>query len=359
MYVPWPYPPHGNTLMNDAEHFDDVDLRSLTDRLLNPYRAPATKKAYATAFKKLVAFCAPRGWDPEDLTPDQVAQWLASMYRDARNLPSIRSARAALKARYGPRGQWTKEHGVIAYNVIANLSADAASEAAFLQRQAAPIALREYNQIVRACKRDAAAAKTAWQRRDILTDLALLSVMRDTLCRRSEAAAMRWEHIERDPDGNGSVLIPRSKTDPYGEGHVAFLSDIALNHLDAMETEQTGGVFISRHKRPMSDNTVCRRLKRAARRAGLDDSRISGHSPRVGTAHVLAGMGMGFVEIQQVGRWKTPSMPYRYVRRIEAKNNAVARMHRFLAARERQESVRYLHHETLYIDAALRPAAAG
>lgn len=57
-----------------------------------------------------------------------------------------------------------------------------------------------------------------------LRDGALISVGYDTLCRSSELAAMRVEHVTLGDDDMGSVLIPRSKADITGEGRVAYLS---------------------------------------------------------------------------------------------------------------------------------------
>jgi integrase len=68
-------------------------------------------------------------------------------------------------------------------------------------------------------------------------------------------------------------------------------------------------------------------LKRMASRAGLDATRISGHSARVGMAQDLMASGADAGAIMQAGRWKTPTMPARYTERIEASRGAVARYH--------------------------------
>jgi integrase len=68
-------------------------------------------------------------------------------------------------------------------------------------------------------------------------------------------------------------------------------------------------------------------LKRMASRAGLDATRISGHSARVGMAQDLMASGADAGAIMQAGRWKTPTMPAHYTARIEASRGAVARYH--------------------------------
>ena len=42
---------------------------------------------------------------------------------------------------------------------------------------------------------------------------------------------------------------------------------------------------------------------------------MSGHSLRVGSAQSLAAAGASVVEMQQAGRWKSPSMPGQYARK--------------------------------------------
>ena len=54
-------------------------------------------------------------------------------------------------------------------------------------------------------------------------DAALISVGYDTLCRSSELAAMRIEHI-RSYSETISIFVPLSKSDPFGDGRWTYLS---------------------------------------------------------------------------------------------------------------------------------------
>ena len=56
-----------------------------------------------------------------------------------------------------------------------------------------------------------------------LVDLALLQVMWDGLLRRSEASALRWDHVELHEDGSGRIHLAKSKTDQSAEGAVRYL----------------------------------------------------------------------------------------------------------------------------------------
>ena len=66
-------------------------------------------------------------------------------------------------------------------------------------------------------------------------------------------------------------------------------------------------------------------IAKRASDAGVE-GRISGHSPRVGSAQSLAAAGASVVEMQTVGRWKSPTMPGRYSRGQLAARGAVARL---------------------------------
>ena len=77
----------------------------------------------------------------------------------------------------------------------------------------------------------------------------------------------------------------------------------------------------------MEDGEVPPTFKRRAAAAGLDASRISGHSARVGMAQDLAKAGASLVDLQNAGRWKSPAMPGRYTERQSVKGGAVARFY--------------------------------
>ena len=73
----------------------------------------------------------------------------------------------------------------------------------------------------------------------------------------------------------------------------------------------------------LSDRAMRRIIK--VRCAGVE-GRVSGHSLRVGSAQSLAAAGAGLVEMQQAGRWQSPTMPARYARGELAARGAVARL---------------------------------
>lgn len=162
-------------------------------------------------------------------------------------------------------------------------------------------------------------------------DAALFSVGYDTLCRSAELVAMRVEHLTEDLS---TIEVPRSKSDPFGDGRVAHLSPATASYL-ARWLERAGfhqgplfrGLHTSKlSAAPLDTSSVRRRIKSAAKRAGVSDeiaASLSGHSMRVGAAQDMLVAGIDFLGIMQAGGWRSPSVLARYV-----ENASAASIHR-------------------------------
>ena len=79
-------------------------------------------------------------------------------------------------------------------------------------------------------------------------DLVLLSLLRDGLLRRSEAAELRWSDAEFRGDGAALLHIPQSKTDQEAEGVVLYIGRAAAGALQAIRPaeeslDRNGPVF--------------------------------------------------------------------------------------------------------------------
>lgn len=163
-----------------------------------------------------------------------------------------------------------------------------------------------------------------------LRDAALVSVGYDTLCRSSELVAMRVEHLSADWT---TLLVPRSKADPSGNGRIAYLSPGTIERLSRwLEAAAIGrgplfrGLHTARPSDSALDTASVRRIvKRLAIRAGLDEAvveRLSGHSMRVGAAQDMMVAGIDILGIMQAGGWRTYHVLARYV-----ENASAGRMH--------------------------------
>lgn len=157
-------------------------------------------------------------------------------------------------------------------------------------------------------------------------DAALFSVGYDTLCRSSELVAMRVEHLSEDL---ATIHVPRSKSDPFGDGRVAHLSPTTIERLQGW-LEQAhiyrGPLFRGLHSNKVSavamdTCSIRRRIKVAARRAGIGADKIaalSGHSMRVGAAQDMLVAGIDALGIMQAGGWRSQAVLARYVEHASA-----------------------------------------
>lgn len=175
---------------------------------------------------------------------------------------------------------------------------------------------------------------------DRLLDLrnkALLGTAYDTLCRRSELAELRFQDLEDGPDGTGTILVRRSKTDQEGAGMIRLVGPDTLRDLRAwLEAAGVteGPIFraVSRSGVPgvaLSGYDVVRIFKAMALAAGIDPEavqRISGHSSRVGAAQDMVRHGIELPAVMQAGGWRTSEMVSRYTRRLDARRGGTAQL---------------------------------
>ena len=199
------------------------------------------------------------------------------------------------------------------------------------QRQAKPLtetalaAVKATAGIPRRYRDRAVRAENAWAaRRRGQVDIALLSVLRDGLLRRSEAAALRWGDVEIQGRGSARLHVRRSKTDPEAEGAALYIGSDAASALVAIMSEGFAVVDPSTPVFGLSASQIGRRVNAAAKAAGLGDG-FTGHSGRVGMAQDLAAAGVELPALMTAGRWKSSRMPARYTERQAAGRGAVAR----------------------------------
>ena len=170
-----------------------------------------------------------------------------------------------------------------------------------------------------------------------LRNRALLAVAYDTLCRRSELAALDRADLEVGPQGDGTLAIRRSKTDQEGVGMVRYLAADTIREVQAWLAAskiEDGSLFRSVSKGgtiggAIDSGDVPRIFKAMALAAGVapqDVARISGHSSRVGAAQDMVRHGVELPAVMQAGGWKTAEMVGRYTRRLDARRGGAAKL---------------------------------
>lgn len=167
-----------------------------------------------------------------------------------------------------------------------------------------------------------------------LRDAALIALASDGLLRVSEIAAIQVADVEQAEDGSGRLTVRSSKTDQEGAGQVLYLGESTLRRVTAWADAAgiaSGPLFVRVRKngrigtKALSVVTIRRIIRTRCRAAGVE-GRVSGHSLRVGGAQALAAGGASLVEMQQAGRWQSPSMPGHYAKGQLAARGAVARI---------------------------------
>lgn len=161
-------------------------------------------------------------------------------------------------------------------------------------------------------------------------DRALIGIMSDALLRVGEAQALEVSHINTT---DHTLVVARSKTDQEGRGFTLYMGPRTTEDIEQWVTSAdlvVGPLFRSLTRRGrimegMSSQSIRRVICRRAKEAGITRW-VSGHSLRIGAAQSLAAKGATLVEMQVVGRWKSPNMPAHYARSQAAKRGVVARL---------------------------------
>jgi len=158
-----------------------------------------------------------------------------------------------------------------------------------------------------------------------LRDQAMISIGYDALCRRSELVALHVKDLKLTTRHGGSVIIRRSKNDPFGQGRTAYISPKSVKYLKAWlrAAELEDGYLFSRidrngyvSQRPLHNATVAVIIKKRAKDAKISREKIkglTGHSMRVGAAQDMMKSGIDLLPIMKAGGWKTIDVVGRYV----------------------------------------------
>ena len=297
--------------------------RRITDAL-DQSLAPTTRANYRAQWKQWEEFATENGYPVFPADPVHVADWITQRAADGRKPGTIRMGLAAISAahRQANLPSPTEDAGVRAsMRGITRIAGRAQKQAAGLT--AASLAAIRATACVPRIGRGGSleTAHTAEARGQI--DIALISLMRDGMLRRSETESLTWGDLVKESDGTGRLTVARSKTDPEGEGAVLFVSGPTMEALRAIRPAEAN---VDESLFGLSDEQIARRVTSAAAAAGLGEG-FTGHSARVGMAQDLARAGTELPALMTAGRWQSPTMPARYTRAEQAGRGAIARFY--------------------------------
>lgn len=157
--------------------------------------------------------------------------------------------------------------------------------------------------------------------------------------RGSELVSVQVEHVKIDPEGL-TVHIPRSKTDPSGEGQSCSIPILNNTYCPIKAIQcwieqsgiQSGCLFRGINQwqqildKPLTVDGFNGVLRRVSDQAGLIDAhRYSSHSLRRGLATSASASGASFKSIMQQGRWRHEGTVLEYIEDGQKyDNNAVS-----------------------------------
>ena len=181
------------------------------------------------------------------------------------------------------------------------------------QEQATPLTKKLLNQLLNNCDNSIMGIRNQ----------VLLRLGYETMRRRSELCAFKFEDVSQALNGKPIIRLNFSKTDQYGMGKVLPISEKLLYLLGKWQgiVGFEGYILRSINKHghiadslnPASISTILKTLQEGLKN-GSNEQPLSGHSFRVGAALDLLEQGEPLEKIMLRGGWQTDSTAIRYLR---------------------------------------------
>jgi site-specific recombinase XerD len=277
-------------------------------------KAKATRRAYKRDWRSFEGWCQGHQLAALPAAPETLALYIAGLAEAGRKVSSIERALASISQAHKAAGHESPRSSAAVRNTLQGIKRVHTTA----QDQKDPVLVEELRAMVKALPTSLRG----------LRDRALLLVGFAGGFRRSELVALDREHVRLVSDGL-EVVIKRSKTDPEGEGRkvgIPFGSDPAtcpVRTLNAWLTSSgitEGAMFrgITRHHKlteyRLDGKDVARAVKRAGKAAGMDTSKLAGHSLRAGLATAAARAGKSERSIMAQTGHRSVIMVRRYIR---------------------------------------------
>ena len=313
------------------------DVRELMEEMVSKVakesRAETTRYQQGQQWKTFKEWCKARGFQYLPADPETVAVFIFIQGFVGKKPNTLRGYASSIAAQHRSAKFDSPCKDKVA--MVIKGFVNRAKEAGLREKRAKPLTAEDLEKI-RATARIQRKTDRGWERFSNAqhrgrVDIALISVMRDALLRRSEAAEVLWKHVVTEPDGSGRLTIPWSKTDQRGEGVVLYLGPPTMKALDLIRPRQQRMPGEEKDEGEekvfgLKPATISERIAAAALAAGLGEG-YSGHSCRVGMAVDLAEADATMAQLQAVGRWKSSQTVARYVGAQFAGRSVVAQLY--------------------------------
>jgi integrase len=281
----------------------------------NLARSDATKRAYASQLAGFAKWCTASGVSSFPAEPASVANYLASRAKAGSSVATLAQALTALSRAHVAAGYPSPRLDPVLREVWAGICR---TEGTKPRREARAMPVEELRRLSRAAKHTLGAR-----------DRALLLLGFAGGFRRAELVALDVADVRDDADGL-VVTLHRSKTDQVGAGRevgIPYGSDPVTCPVRAVRTWLelagigSGPIFRGVTKggqvgaTRLTGRSVSLIIKRAAKRARVPVSGLSGHSLRAGLVTAASKAGKSTRAIQDQTGHKSAAMVARYQRR--------------------------------------------
>jgi integrase len=270
--------------------------------------AKNTIRAYRSDFIQYQTWCSHNNIDSIPATAEAMAQYvdyLATIRKSATIRRRINSLGTVLKLskHYNPTNQ---PEVILAIKRMHRKIGRA-------QQQATPLTKPLLNQLLSNCDNNVRGIRNQ----------VLLRLGYETMRRRSELCAFKFEDICKGANGKPAIRLNFSKTDQYGAGKVLPISEELLRLLNQWKEIVGNQSYILRpinrhghiggNLHPASIRTILKELQKDLK-MDFDEQLLSGHSFRVGAALDLLEQGEPLEKIMLRGGWQTDSTAMSYLR---------------------------------------------
>ena len=263
-----------------------------------------TIRTYKRLSHEFVEWCASMGKESLPASTDAVAEYLTYLGTQGLRTPTLRAARSAIAYVHRRTGHEDPTAAPVVTETLRGLgqadgrpgsSARPLTQTDFLAIRESACNPREVSGMVPRMED----LETARERG--LVDVAVISLMRELGLRRSEAAALRWDGVSFGRDGDATLVVRGQERLPISEACSRDLE--AIRPFGGASSHRVFG---------LSPGQIGRRIRAVAKNAGLGDG-YTGQSCRIGVAQDMAREGKSIRSVMEVGRWRFPQTPTRYM----------------------------------------------
>lgn len=269
--------------------------------------AENTLRAYRSDFNHYEKWCASHSWPPIPATAERLAFYIEEM--------STKYKSATIRRRFNSLSSLfylTKNPNPVRDPEVTLAMKRMHRQIGRAQKQASPLTLKYLEQMKRKCDNSNRGMR----------DKVLLQLGYETMRRRSEICAFKFEDLEQMPNEKYSLLLRQSKTDQFAQGKLIPISDTLAKLIIKWQSRVgTNSGYILRSIRKddaigdqLSSASMCNILVDLQYRSRLRHlPNFSGHSFRVGAALDLLERGVPLEKIMLRGGWGAKSTALKYL----------------------------------------------